>query len=188
MSKEIVLYSVLMNTPLTHAINQLSWEAPDSYTARVGQILKCVAGPIDKLIQAILLPVFVLMLQYQGITSHVSFKNLIEHVLITPIALALALLGSIVLIILGIAQCFFPFKAFYGVSKGKEAVYEYVDLRLELQRRYQGKLIDLLADHQIIPAAKLHLEYTDNPQCESYGGLVRSQQSIKGFLRLMAAL
>lgn len=187
MVEGVAFCSTLMNDPFTHATNQLSWEAPDSYTARVGQILKWIAAPADRVIQAILFPIFILMLQGQRILSSTSYRKFIWNILFTPISLAIGLLGSALFLTMGILQFFFPYKVLYGIWKGKEVVYEYEDLRCEFQKRYPCQLITLLPAEPVITPALLHVEYINDPQCESYGNLYRHQR-IHALFRIITNL
>ena len=108
MLEGVAFCSTLINAPFTHATNQLSWESPNSYTARVGQIVKWIAAPADRVIQAILFPLFILMIQGQRIASSTTYRKFICNILVTPISLAIGLLGSALFLAAGIIQCFFP--------------------------------------------------------------------------------
>jgi hypothetical protein len=185
MLKGVAFCSTLINVPFTHATNQLSWESPNSYTARIGQIVKWIAAPADRVIQAILFPLFILVIQIQRIASSTTYKKFIWNILVTPISLAIGLLGSALFVAAGIIQCFFPYKVFYGIWKGKEVVYEYEDIRHELQQHYQNQLITLVPAQPMMTPAALHAEYINNPRFEPYGTLLCRHLRLQALLRII---
>lgn len=184
------IYSTLINAPLNHVINDLSLETPDEYGARVGQMLKLVAGPIDRIFQALLLlPLFTLMIQYRRIASNTNFTHRMWHIVFTPIAIALAVLGSTLFLIWGICQIFLPYKPFYGICKGKDAAYEYAVLRSDLILNSPEELINLLPTSPLnLPPASVLAHHSSRPPFEPYRILSHEQKYTEFFLKIITTL
>lgn len=136
----VVRDDVQLFSPITKAIHEQAIKTiHSSAKSRCFQLLHYFGKPVDRLIQAVVAPIFLQINYFNLIKQQHDKKNygwmalgIVASPLVVPIALVAGLLESIVLVANGIFQIVIPYQTIYSVAKGKEAAKEYFDYRREL--------------------------------------------------------
>jgi hypothetical protein len=126
-------------TPFTNLVHSLALDVPNEFVAHGIQVLHYIAKPVDRIIQAIASPIFLLFAMYKFCKLNPTPMIIVGCVLFSPMILFLSVIQAIGLLLNAASQLICPFQTLYAVIKGKEAAREYFDYR-------QEKIKDLTGD------------------------------------------
>ncbi len=142
-----------LSTPLSHFIHSFTLERRISDTkARVILLSMWLAKPIDRIIQAIVNPIFRLIdpcLWASRSKDDYKILKWTAAVIATPFSFALGLIESIGFIANATFQLFIPYQTIYAVAKGKESSREFFDLTSHLLSKRLKKIENCNDDFKV---------------------------------------